>query len=81
MKIKAMLLAAIVIGTLLSSASVAQALRCYCDTEDEECKDFDISHKRGIQGNWSRRQSMWTFEKVEGHPSPLELFDETYIQS
>ena len=36
-----MLLAAIVVGTLLGSASVAQARRCYCsDDESLEGPDF-----------------------------------------
>ena len=65
MKIEAMWLAAIVIGTLLGSASVAQARRCYCSDDDSlqgyrtGCQDYDISLKRGIFGNWLRRQSMW----------------------
>ena len=63
MKIEAMLLAAIVVGTLLGSASVAQAIRCYCHDADGPhdwgCKDYNVSTGRGIFGNWFRLQLMW----------------------
>ena len=67
MNIDAMLLVAIVIGTLLSSASVAQARRCYCNDDDwilgkghrTGCQEYDVGRKRGIFGNWFRMQSMW----------------------